>query len=179
MANPFNLGTLSGNLTADPVLFAHAKDGSHTVVFTVASERDYVSKATGERESDFIQVEDFIKAGTDPAKTPYASIFKGDTVHLQTTMRSSKFEKNGKTEYRQVTSIESMRFGSTRKASQDRRASRATQFNAAAAAAEATNVAPVQPVVAQPVAVHTAPVAAVQTTAFGQAPQTDLPFAQA
>lgn len=164
MSNPLNNGNLTGNLANDPKIFPNS-DGSHKVVFSVYAERNFKNKTTGQRDSDAIPVEAFVRAGTDIASTPFGNIHKGDKVALQTSLRMDTFTRKGSNEtvYELKVNIESLAFLDSKTTSQNRLAQRV-------AAAEQTNVA-----------VQAAP--AVQAPVQAQAPvaqpaAADLPFAQ-
>lgn len=141
-ANPFNNGTVIGNLAADPYRRQNA-DGSNTVLFAVYAERNFKNRA-GDVESDSIDVEAYVPASMDFASTPFANIHKGDKVALATSVRKDVFQdKNGETVYAQKTVVESVKYLSTRAESQARLAKRVE-------ATQAENQAQPQPQAAQP-----------------------------
>ncbi|WP_026927400.1 single-stranded DNA-binding protein [Granulicoccus phenolivorans] len=92
MSNPRNTGTVIGRLTADPRVFEN-RDGSKKVSFTVAADQNYTN-AAGERGTDFVPVEAFVRAevrGTGP----YGSIHRGDLVAVNFSVRQERFQRNG------------------------------------------------------------------------------------
>lgn len=97
MSNPRNSGTLTGRLAGDPQVFNNS-DGSKKVRFTLMVDRNFVSKATNERDSDAIDAEAFINKATN-GLGPYANVHKGDLVQVQTTLRKDVYAKNGQTVY--------------------------------------------------------------------------------
>jgi single-strand DNA-binding protein len=90
-----NTGTLSGNLTQDPKVFS----GGGVAVFTVASNRS-------EENTDYVSV----KALGKTAEVVAANLQKGDKVSLQYGVRSSRYEKDGQTQYSQDLVIQKIEF---------------------------------------------------------------------
>lgn len=122
-ANPFNNGTVIGNLARDPKVFLNA-DGSRTVRFTVCADRDFKNRA-GEVEYDAIDVERYVTADVNWESSLYNNIHQGDKVALTTAIRKDVFQdKSGETVYAQKTVVESAKYLSTRAESQARLAKR-------------------------------------------------------
>jgi single-strand DNA-binding protein len=130
MSNPVNHGTLVGRLARDPKVFSNA-DGSQKVVFTVFANRNF-KNAQGEVLSDAIPVEAFVRKETDIAKTPFASIHRGDQVALNTALRMDSYVRNGENVYDLKVVVEDITFLESRQVTQARLAERV-------AAAEQTN----------------------------------------
>lgn len=136
MSNPVNHGTLVGRLARDPKLFTNG-DGSKKVVFTVFANRNF-KNAQGEALSDAIPVEAFIPKGTDFAKTPFASIHRGDQVSLNTALRMDSYLRDGENVYDLKVVVEGISFLESRQITQTRLAERvvvAEQTNQQARAA--------------------------------------------
>ena len=93
-----NTVTLVGRTTRDPKIVAN-KNGGKTVLFTVAVERSY-KDSEGNRPTDFVAVKAFIQ---DKAKSngPYDYLKKGQLVGVEAEIRTSQYEKDGKTVYSQ------------------------------------------------------------------------------
>ena len=130
MSNPVNHGILVGRLARDPKIFSNT-DGSHKVVFTVFANRNF-KNAQGEVLSDAIPVEAFVRKETDFAKTPFASIHRGDQVALNTALRMDSYVRNGENVYDLKVVVEDITFLESRQVTQARLAERV-------AAAEQTN----------------------------------------
>ena len=130
MSNPVNHGTLVGRLARDPKVFGNA-DGSQKVVFTVFANRNF-KNAQGEVLSDAIPVEAFVRKETDFAKTPFASIHRGDQVALNIALRMDSYIRGGENVYDLKVVVEDITFLESRQVTQTRLAERV-------AAAEQTN----------------------------------------
>lgn len=150
MANPRNNGNLVGRLAGDPKVFENS-DGSKKVLFTVFADRNFTN-AQGERQSDGISVEAFVRAQT-PGIGPFSNIHKGDLVALGTTLRVDRYAKNGETVYDLKVIVEDITFLEPRSVTQARLGERV-------AAAEAQNAQLAQaPAAAAPAAVPAGAVA--------------------
>ena len=117
--NTNNFGILRGRLTADPVVFAN-KDGSSKVKFTIAAENNY--KTDGKREAQMIPVETYVK---EYAKSPYASIHKGDKITVEFSLRNNNYEKNGTMIYSTIAFVENITFEESKAVTEARAAERA------------------------------------------------------
>jgi len=95
----------AARLAADPKVFTNS-DGSKSVHLTVYVDRSYRG-ADGTRPSDRIQLETFVRAETDIAKTPFAFMHQGDKVALEYELRSSTYadKATGEVKYAQVAHI--------------------------------------------------------------------------
>lgn len=131
--NMNNFAVLRGRLTADPAVFAN-KDGSSKVKFTIAAENNYKNK-DGKREAQMIPVEAFTK---DFAKSPFASIHKGDKVSLECSLRNNNYtDKDGKQVYSTIVFVESIQFEESKSVTEARAAENAAKAAAEAATAQA------------------------------------------
>ena len=134
--NMNNFAVLSGRLTANPVKFDN-KDGSMKVKFTLAVEDNY--STNGDKKSQMIPVESFVKAGVDYTKTPYAALGKGDKIRVQTSLRDNNYtDAAGKKVYGMIVMIESLQFEESKAVTDARHAA-----NVAAAATVPVVAAPV------------------------------------
>lgn len=135
MANIRNFGIAEGRLTKDPAVFTNS-DGSKKVMVTVAVQDNYKSKTTGERNTQFINLEAFI-SNKSKGLGAFDYMHKGDLVGFEYTIRSNNYtSKNGVAHYDQVLFIQSTDLKETKKA----QAARATATTTATATA-ATEVA--------------------------------------
>lgn len=91
-----NNTTLVGRLARDLNIIENA-NGSKTVLMTIAVNRSY-KNSEGKVDADFIQVKAFIQPN---AKTngPFDYMEKGQLIGVDAELRSTKFEKDGKTVY--------------------------------------------------------------------------------
>ncbi len=98
-----NHGTV--RLAADPRVFTNA-NGSKSVHFTLYVDRPY-RDSEGNRPSDRIQLETYVRPETDVAKTPFGDTHQGDLVSLGFEVRSSVYadKETGEVRYAQVLSI--------------------------------------------------------------------------
>lgn len=134
--NISNVAIIRGRLTADPVMFQN-KDGSTKVKATIAVTRNF-KNGKGERDTDFIPVEAFVRAGSN---NPWSLTHKGDLIGVEASIRSNNYtDKNGQTVYSTVIFAESLSFEES-KAVTDARAAQNAQ---AQAEAEAAPVAPTE-----------------------------------
>jgi len=139
--NTSNFGIAQGRLTKDPVFFDN-KDGSKKVMITVAAQ-DSFKNASGERTTQFIQLEGFISNKSNGIGV-YAYMHKGDMVNVAYGVRTNNYEKDGKTVYSQVLSINGVQLLETKKnqAARTANAVAAEQAKAEATAAIADDDAP-------------------------------------
>lgn len=130
MANIRNLGIVEGRLTKDPVVFENS-DGSKKVMVTVAVQDNYKNANTGERGTQFINLEAFV-SNKSKGLGAFDYMKKGDLVGFEYTVRSNNYtDKEGVQHYGQVLFIQSTDLKETKKS----QAARATA-NAASAAAD-------------------------------------------
>lgn len=130
MTNIRNIGIAEGRLTKDPVVFNNS-DGSKKVMVTVAVQDNYKNSTTGERGTQFINLEAFI-SNKSKGLGAFDYMHKGDLVGFEYTVRSNNYtDKEGNARYGQVLFIQSTDLKETKKS----QAARATS-NAAAAAAD-------------------------------------------
>jgi single-strand DNA-binding protein len=129
MSNPRNNGNIVGRLAGDPKVFEN-NDGSKKVLFSVFADRNFTN-AAGERQSDAIPVEAFVRSQVS-GTGPFANIHKGDLVALGTTLRMDRYVKNGGEVFDLKVIVEDITFLEPRSVTQARLGERV-------AAAEATN----------------------------------------
>lgn len=104
--------TLQGNITKD--LELRGTNGGSVLNFTVASQRDFVDKQTGKRESDFINCVAFNKTAEIIAE----HFAKGSEILVQGRMQSGSYEnKEGQRVY--TTDLIVNNFSFTRGSKQD------------------------------------------------------------
>lgn len=80
-----------GRLTKQP---ENRGDNNKVCVFTIAVNRDFTNQS-GEREADFIQIKAFKKLGENCSKF----LTKGSLVAVEASIRTGKYDKDGKTVY--------------------------------------------------------------------------------
>jgi len=100
-----NHGTVTGRLAADPRVFTNS-DGSKSLHVTLYVDRPY-RDAEGNRPSDRIQLETWLRPETGFEKTPFAFMHQGDLVSLGFEVRSSVYpdKVTGEVRYSQVLNI--------------------------------------------------------------------------
>ena len=100
-----NHGNVTGRLAADPKVFTNS-DGSKSVHLTVYVDRPY-KDSEGNRPSDRIQLETYVRPETDVARTPFGFMNQGDLVSLGFDVRSSVYpdKQTGEVKYSQVLNI--------------------------------------------------------------------------
>ena len=105
MANLNNIGFIEGRLTKNPVVFTNG-DGSKKVMLTIAAKRNFKNAQTGKTDSDFIEVEGFVRAGV-PGNGVYDMLSARDRVGIGYTVRTSRYQDKvtGKMVYKQVLHI--------------------------------------------------------------------------
>ena len=114
MANLNNYGHIEGRLTKNPVYFTN-RDGSKKVMLTVAAKRNYKNKATGQVDSDFIEVEGFVSAGV-PGLGIYDYLSARDRVGIGYSVQSSRYQDKttGQMVYKQVLRIQDVALRETK-----------------------------------------------------------------
>lgn len=153
MSNPRNNGTIVGRLAGDPVVFTN-KDGSKNVKMTIFADRNYTN-AGGERQSDAVPVEAFVRATTQ-GLGPFDNVHKGDLVGVNYALRMDSYTKAGQRVFELKATVEDITFLEPRNVTQARlaeRAKTANETNEAAAAAAPVPVAQPQTVPANASAV--------------------------
>ncbi len=156
MSNPRNNGQLIGRLANDPKVFDN-RDGSKKVVFSVFADRNFAN-ADGDRLSDAIPVEAFVRAQTQGAG-PYANIHKGDLVGIGYALRMDRYTKNGAEVFDLKVVSEDITFLEPRSVTQNRLSERVHAVQAANTALRAQ-----------------APAVAAQVTAATAVVDEQLPF---
>lgn len=92
-----NIVNTTGRLVADPKTFPN-KDGSQTVLFTIAARRNYANRQ-GVVESDFIPFTAYISKDR-VSKNPFMYLKKGMLVGIEASIRSyTTTNADGSTNY--------------------------------------------------------------------------------
>lgn len=121
--NMNNYGIIRGRLTDDPTFYFNS-DGSRRVVLRVAAQNDFVSKFTGNRESQFIPLEGFISNKVKDNGL-YNRIHKGDKVSIQYEVRNNNWiDKEGKKHFDIVMHICQVSFDESKSVTDERLARR-------------------------------------------------------
>ena len=106
---------LFGRLTKDPEL-RQTQNGVAVVRFTVACDRQFADKQTGNREADFIEC----VAWRNTAEFVSRYFSKGASITVEGTLQNNNYEdKNGVKHYSYVVIAEQVGFGGSKKESQD------------------------------------------------------------
>lgn len=109
-----NVVILFGRLTRDPE-FRQTNSGVPVVRFTVACDRKFANKQTGEREADFIEVQAWRQA----AEFVSRYFHKGDAITVEGSLRNNNFEdKNGVKHYGYVVMADNVGFGGSKSENQ-------------------------------------------------------------
>lgn len=117
MANLHNFGHIQGRLTRD-VSVMENKDGSKKVLLNIAVRNSYKTK--GEYQSQFINLQAFVRKEVTFDKSVYAYMHKGDLITVEFEVRSNVYEKDGKTVYDQVLFVTNVALDETKKAKEAR-----------------------------------------------------------
>lgn len=142
MANVNNYGHVEGRLTKNPRVFVN-KDGSKKVMITVAVKRNYKNATTDEVDSDFIEMEGFVRAGI-PGLGVFDMISARDRVGIGYTLQSQRYTNSaGQMVYKQVCRIQDVALRET-KAEAERHRQMAAAEEAAANADTAVPAAAAQ-----------------------------------
>lgn len=122
--NMNNYGIVRGRLTEDPRFYTN-KDGSKKVTIRVAVQNNYVSKSSGERESQFLPFEAMIaKDAADDGV--YARIHKGDKIGVQFELKNNNWtDKNGEKHFDIVMAIRQISLEESKTVTDNRLAQRA------------------------------------------------------
>ena len=103
--NMRNFGIAEGRLVRDLTIFENS-DGSRKVMMTLAVKDNFESGSDKSRQSQFINLEAFLKPGYKNGV--YELIHKGDFIGVQYSVRSNTYVKNGETVYSQILLVESV-----------------------------------------------------------------------
>lgn len=104
--NPRNHGIAIGRLTRDPTVLKNV-DGSHKVMFTLAVQNNFKSGPDKTKGTNFVAVEAFVSAGKEGLGV-YDYMHKGDLIGVEYSVRSSSYERDGKTFYTQTLLVQSV-----------------------------------------------------------------------
>lgn len=101
---------LLGRLTADPEL-RQTQSGISACRFTVAVNRRFKDKQTGDYTADFINCQ----AWRQTAEFITKYFRKGDSIALEGTLQNNNYEKDGVKYYSYIVSAENAEFGGSKK----------------------------------------------------------------
>lgn len=108
-----NVVILFGRLTRDPE-FRQTNSGVPVVRFTVACDRKFANKQTGEREADFIEVQAWRQA----AEFVSRYFHKGDAITVEGSLRNNNYtDNNGVKHYGYVVMADNVGFGGSKQES--------------------------------------------------------------
>lgn len=96
MANPFNSVVLTGRLARDLVVKQN-KDGSHTVLGTIAVDANFKNRA-GETKTDFIPFRSYVGVRAN-GTGGWANVGQGDLISMSAHLDVTPYEKDGETVY--------------------------------------------------------------------------------
>lgn len=106
MSNPFNSGTVVGHAASEPRFFPNSKGGA-TVKLAVFARNAFVSKSTGEVESEIVELTGYIADAEVPGV--FAHIHTGDRVAVSYSLRTDRFtDKNGVEQFQLVARIDTV-----------------------------------------------------------------------
>jgi single-strand DNA-binding protein len=100
---------LSGRITHD-IELSNTQSGVAFCKFTIASNRKYADKATGERQADFINCVAW--RGTAEFISKYFQ--KGSAIIAEGTLQNNNYESNGVKYYSYVVQVDSVEFGGSK-----------------------------------------------------------------
>jgi single-strand DNA-binding protein len=102
---------LMGRLTADPK-FSQTPSGTALCRFSVAVDRKFADKSTGERQADFISVVAWNKTAEFVSKY----FAKGSMIIVEGSIRNNNYESNGVKHYSYEVHADDVSFGETKAA---------------------------------------------------------------
>ena len=106
----FNKVILHGRLTADPEMRS-TQSGTAVARFTVAVDRSFTNKETGEREADFISCQ----AWKNSAEFVGKYLKKGSLIIVDGNLRNNNYtDQNGVKHYAMVVVADSVSFGGSK-----------------------------------------------------------------
>lgn len=97
MANPHNLGTLTGRVAQDIREFPNG-DGSKVLLLTLAVDNNFASGADRKVKTQFIPVRAFL-GKTLEGRGSWDRVGKGDLISLATRISCEPYTKDGQTVY--------------------------------------------------------------------------------
>lgn len=104
---------LLGRLTADPEL-KQTQSGVSSCRFTVAVNRKFKDKQTGDYPADFINCQAWRQTAEFIAKY----FRKGDMIAIEGSVQNNNYESNGVKQYTYIVSVENVEFGGSRNSNQ-------------------------------------------------------------
>lgn len=122
----FNKVILAGRLTADPQ-FSQTTSGVSVARFTVATDRKYADKQTGERKADFINCVAF----RNTAEFVSRYFNKGSAIIVEGSLQNNNYtDNNGVKHYAMVVSVDNVSFcGSKNDSNNAQNAPQQPQYN--------------------------------------------------
>lgn len=122
----FNKVILAGRLTAD-TQFSQTQSGVSVAKFTVAVDRNYADKQTGERKADFINCVAF----RNTAEFVSRYFNKGSAIIVEGRLQNNNYtDNNGVKHYAMVVNVDSVSFcGSKNDANAAQNATQQPQYN--------------------------------------------------
>lgn len=116
---------LVGRLTKDPEIRT-TQSGTSVVLFTVASDRPFANKQTGEREADFISCQ----AWRQTAEFVSKYFRKGSMIIVEGALRNNNYtDQNGVKHYSMVVQVDNVSFGESKKATEQQQTYNQPQQN--------------------------------------------------
>lgn len=132
MSNPFNSGIIVGHAASEPKLFPN-KAGGATVKLAVFARNAFVSKSTGEVESEIVELTGYVADINSPGV--FAHIHTGDRVAISYSLRTDRFaDKNGVEQFPLVARIDTVQLIDSKSESAARAAKREAKAGAKAGA---------------------------------------------
>lgn len=126
MSNPFNAGNVMGHAAAAPKIFPNSKGGA-TVKLSVFARNAYVSKSTGQVESEIEELTGYI-ADIAAGHGVYAHINTGDRVAVSYSLKTERFtDKDGNEHFPLVARIDTVQLVDTKAEAAARAARRGAQ----------------------------------------------------
>lgn len=109
---------LVGRLTKDPEIRT-TQSGTAVSFFTVASDRPFANKQTGEREADFISCQ----AWRQTAEFVSKYFRKGSMIIVEGALRNNNYtDQNGVKHYSMVVQVDNVSFGESKRATEQQQA---------------------------------------------------------
>lgn len=100
---------LSGRIVADPELKT-TQSGLSVCKFTIASNRKFADKTTGERQADFINC----VAWRQTAEFISRYFKKGGAIIVEGALQNNNYESNGVKHYSYIVQIDNVEFGGSK-----------------------------------------------------------------
>lgn len=127
MSNPFNSGTIVGHAASEPKLFPN-KAGGATVKLAVFARNAFVSKSTGEVESEIVELTSYIPNVNVPGV--FGLIHTGDRVAISYSLKTDRYtDREGVERFQLVARVDTVQLIDSKSESAARAAKRGAKVS--------------------------------------------------